>query len=615
MSLNFRREIVWGSVFFMMAAALQGFGAFAGLERPVRDAEFMLLRSVGIQPVANDLVLVAIDDEFLESIAEPLALIHPHLGRLMSGLAQVQPSVVGLDLVLPLKSYREMQSPQVKDYDLALLSGLHALSKVSPIILSQAWDGGQGRFIPILPAFVTVARHSAKGVLRETTASAIVCEDADSIVRSFPGVRCQPTRAAVPLAARMAAQLGNVQDWSGEINFALGEPMRPIRFAEVLQWLEHGATEKLRSAFAGKAVLIGGVFSFDDRHLLPVPLFAAEPDERKIPGLLLQAQIWRSIMNSGLVSPLPVPLEVAWVGSAAVAVARRTGPAKILLACLAIVALAGVALYCLSTMALLLPWAAWSAMLLTALLVRGLADLNSLLRNRREMSEAFSGYVGPRVLHAIERGELKPGLGGELREVCVLFAHLRGFTQRAAGLAPVERVRLANRFFAVTTPAIQDAGGTVDRYLGDGLMALFGAPQSLDDSVRHALEAAQEALLNVEQLNQELLREGGLVLNVGFGLDFGEVLVGHMGAAERHEYTAVGLTVDAAARLEAFGHDGAYPIIISAAVAKAMGLRAAFDDLGTHEVPGLGAMPLYGWKPKALNPLPEARCLSTGAGM
>lgn len=602
MSTDTKRDAWLVGAIFIVGIALQWLGVFAGIERPARDAAFGLLRSAGAQPVANDLALIAIDDEFLETIPEPLALIHPYLGRVMGGLAAVRPGVVGLDLVLPAKSYRDMQSTLVKDYDLALLAGLHGLSRVAPIVLAQAWDGGEGRFRPILPSYVTVARHSAKG---ETTASSIVCEDSDSVVRSYPGAGCQPTRAAVPLAARMAAQLGNVQDWSGEINYALGEAMGVVRFAEVLKWLDAGATEKLREAFGGKAVLIGAAFSYDDRHVLPVPLYAAEPGERKIPGLLLQAQIWRSIMNSGLVQPLPAPLEAAFVGSAAVFAARRTRPAKILTAALAILVMVGLALYCLAAMTLLLPWAGWLAVGLTALLARAAVDLRAVLRSRREMSDAFSGYVGPQVLQAIERGELKPGLGGELREVCVLFANIRSFDLGGAALDPVSLVALANRFFAVTTPAVQEAGGTVDRYLGDGLMAVFGAPQSLDDPVRHALEATQEILLRVASLNRELAAEKLPALEIGFGVHFGEVVVGHMGAAERHEYTAVGQTVDAASRLEslgreALGREWSYPVIVSDAVSAAMGARAAFEELGVHDVRGIGSMKLYGWQPAAL---------------
>ena len=601
MKISASRDAWLVGLVLVLAVLLQLLGAFSRLERPVRDAGFALLRSLGVQPVANDLVLVAIDDRFLESVPEPLALIHPHLGRLMSGLAQAQPSVVGLDLVLPTKSYREMQSPQVKDYDLALLTGLHALSRVSPIVLAQAWDALEGRFRPILPSFVTVARKSVKGAAHEATASAIVCEDADSVVRSFPGSGCQPTSSAVPLAARMAAQLGNVQDWSGEINFALGEPMRLIRFADVLQWIDSGATEKLRSSFVGKAVLIGGSFSYDDRHVLPVPLFAEEPGERKIPGMLLQAQIWRSIMNSGLARPLPAPLEAVFVGCAALAAARRTRPLKLLAFLFVWGSLAGVALYCLSAMNLLLPWAAWTAVGFVALAARGLLDLQGVLRKRREISDAFSGYVGPQVLEAIERGELKPGLGGELREVCVLFTNIRGFNRHGSVLDPVELVRLANRFFTIATPAVQEAGGAVERYLGDGLMAVFGAPQWLDDPVRHALEAAQEVLLRVVELNRELASEGLAPLEVGFGVHFGGVVLGHMGAAERHEYTAVGLTVDIASWLEVFGRSRTHRVIASDAIARMIGLRASFADLGIHQVCDFGSMQVYGWNPAALD--------------
>lgn len=605
-----RRNIWLLALMAAAAATLQLAGAFMPLERPVRDAGFRLLRAIGPHPVANDLVLVAVDEAFLEATPEPLTLIHPYLGRVMAGLAQARPSVVGLDLVLPSKSFRDMQSSRVKDYDLALLTGLHALAKVSPIVLSETWDGLQGRFRPIFPAFVSVARRGAKG---DPTASPVICEDPDGIVRAYPGRGCQPTTAAVPQAARMAEQLGNTQDWSGAINFALGAPMNAVSIVDVLQWVESGASDRLRATFGGKAVLIGGAFSFEDRHALPVPLSAAEPDETKVPGIFLQAQIFRSLMNGGLVASLPASIQAAFVAAGALALRGRTRPRKLLLWLLAIGMMAGIALFCLGAWTLLLPWAGWAATALALLLLRGLIDLKEMLRSRREVTEAFSGYVGPQVLRAIERGELKPDLGGEQRKVCALYADIRGFTRVSAVLAPDQLVKLVNRYFGVVSPAIQEAGGMVDKYLGDGLMAVFGAPQKLDDAVRRALEAAQEMLLGVQTLNRELAGEQIPALQVGIGLHYGDVVVGHLGTSERHEYTAVGTTVNAAARIEVFSKQFPYPVIVSDAVAQAMAGRAGFADLGLQEVRGMGAMRLHGWKPAALDPLPDERH-APGAG-
>ena len=246
------------------------------------------------------------------------------------------------------------------------------------------------------------------------------------------------------------------------------------------------------------------------------------------------------------------------------------------------------------------------ATVLALLLLRGLIDLKAMLRSRREVAEAFAGYVGPQVLRAIERGELKPDLGGEQRGVCMLYADIRGFARVSEVLAPDQLVRLVNRYFAVVSPAIQEAGGMVDKYLGDGLMAVFGAPQELDDPVRHALEAAQEMLLAVQALNRDLATEGIPTLQIGIGVHYGDVVIGHLGTAERHEYTAVGVTVNAASRIEAFSKQFPYPVMVSDAAAQAMAQRADFADLGLHLLHGVGMMRLHGWKPPALDPLPGA---------
>ena len=153
----------------------------------------------------------------------------------------------------------------------------------------------------------------------------------------------------------------------------------------------------------------------------------------------------------------------------------------------------------------------------------------------------------------------------------------------------------------------------IDKYLGDGLLAIFGAPQALDDPVRRGLEAAQEMLLAIQALNRELTTEGITPLQVGIGVHFGDVVVGHLGATDRHAYTALGLTVNAVAGIEAFTRQFPYPVMVSDEVVKAMAGRGAFAGVGSHDVAGIGPMQLHGWQPTALE-LPQNAGRLAGAG-
>ena len=306
-------------------------------------------------------------------------------------------------------------------------------------------------------------------------------------------------------------------------------------------------------------------------------------------------------MNGGLVSPLPTPLQAAFVASGALALAGRTRLRKIVLWLVLIAAVAAIALFCLGAVTLILPWGGWAVTAFAVLLVRGLIDLTEMLRSRREVSAAFSGYVGPQVLRAIESGQLKPDLGGESRMVCVLHAGIHGLTDSGVVLPADQLVQRVNRCFTAVSPAIQEAGGMIDKYFGDGLIAIFGAPYELDDPVRRALEAAQEMLLRVQALNRELMAEGIKPLLIGIGLHLGDVVVGHLGTADRHAYTAVGIAVDTAAAIEAFTTQFSCPVLVSLDVVKAMGRQAEFAGLGPHQVPGIGLIQLHGWKPTALD--------------
>jgi adenylate cyclase len=140
-------------------------------------------------------------------------------------------------------------------------------------------------------------------------------------------------------------------------------------------------------------------------------------------------------------------------------------------------------------------------------------------------------------------------------------------------------------------------GGTLDKFIGDGIMALFGAPNTLADPERSAMECAHEMLLELRSLNQELEAEGRAPLAIGVGINAGDVIVGNIGAGERHEYTAIGDTVNTAARLEALCKVVAYPIVCSEQIWQSLGRPNFLVDCGDQVLKGRSDMRVYGWNP------------------
>jgi adenylate cyclase len=157
-------------------------------------------------------------------------------------------------------------------------------------------------------------------------------------------------------------------------------------------------------------------------------------------------------------------------------------------------------------------------------------------------------------------------LGGVSQTITILFADIRGFTRISEHAAPEKIVNLLNRYFSAMTDIIFAHGGTLDKYLGDGLMALFGAPATTPEDASNALNAAVAMQRRLLGINMELRQEGLSEVGVGIGLHTGDVIVGYIGSERRSEYTAIGDAVNTASRLESNAQGG--QILISDATAK-----------------------------------------------
>jgi adenylate cyclase len=216
----------------------------------------------------------------------------------------------------------------------------------------------------------------------------------------------------------------------------------------------------------------------------------------------------------------------------------------------------------------------------------GMALANSLAReeiSRQDVERAnLSRYLPPQVVDLITSKGGSVELGGVLQPVTVLFADIRGFTRLSEQMDAREVVDLLNDFFAVMTAAIFQSNGTLDKFIGDCVMALFGAPIPSERSPRNALVAAVRMQQLVSRLGAEREQRGLAPMRIGVGLHHGPAVVGNIGSAERMQYTAIGDTVNVAARLVSRAEPG--QILISETIHAAAGGGDLFQDLGLVSV-------------------------------
>jgi adenylate cyclase len=191
---------------------------------------------------------------------------------------------------------------------------------------------------------------------------------------------------------------------------------------------------------------------------------------------------------------------------------------------------------------------------------------------REEVARAnYSRFMPEYVVKQLLENPGSFRLGGVNQNITVLFADIRGFTAISEKEKPEKVVALLNRYFSVMTDVIFEHGGTLDKYIGDGLMALFGAPTVSPEDALNAVKAAVTMQKRLITLNEEMRAEGYPPISMGIGLHTGEATVGYIGSDKRSEYTAIGDTVNLASRLESNASGG--QILMTDATAEASGNR------------------------------------------
>lgn len=423
------------------------------------------------------------------------------------------------------------------------------------------------------------------GVLNGRLGSIEFVEDDDGIARHYPLLEKVDGWHLPSLPAKVAQSLGYKLpegerirlNWQGA---ALSYPR--ISYSEIYEDLSRREPQRPHDEFRDKVVIIGSTAT--GQHDL-----RATPVSSLHPAVEIVATAIDNLRRGDYLRDGPrwLPAVAALLLIASVWQAFRQGrsPIRIGLFMLAVTPLIVV------LGALLLANRLWLPLftpLLFAWLYYGLAALTSYRRERAERQRSvaiFSRFLDPRVVDdLVARGESALDLKSESREITVLFSDIRGFTTLSERHSAEEIVALLNDYFSRQVQVIFRHGGTVDKFIGDAIMAFWGAPVSDEEQARHAVEAALDMADTLMQFKQDLGKQDEN-FDVGIGIHTGPGVVGFIGSHNRLDYTAIGDTVNLASRIEG-QTKGVARILVSEDTRAQCADAFDFTDHGFYKVKG-----------------------------
>lgn len=590
----------------LVCAALTATPAGQSLEWQTVDAR---LRLAGPLPFAARTVVVAIDDATTRAWRDaPTVAWGEHHARLIRGARAAGARRIGLDVIpsFPIDAYLGRIGAAARPQE--QLQRAVAEAEGSVVLAAAATRNAQA-LLPD-PALAGIAAALSDQAIAYTDFPPLrgdAVRDALFAVDAPEGSRPGFAAALVPDAAPRAGlftfrQPGRTPIRGFGINYRCPAPYTVSALA-----LERGVLSAAdRAALDGAIALIGFTDSgSSDIH--PAPL------GQTLPGVSIQARAVETLRLGRPVRwspPWLAPALTLAVGLAIGGLLPRLSTTAALVA-----APVSLALALLGTLASVRGFAATDLVLplagpVAAFVLVPLAHLSgraqSEHRRRRELRATLSRFLSPAVCDYLLASEANRRLGGRVGRAACLFLDLRDSTRFAAARRPEAVMAALNELFAVVVPIVHAHGGSVFKYLGDGLMAAFGVPETdgaspgQDESCRRAVASARAILEALDRSNARRLAADpdAFLFRVGIGIHAGEIVYGNIGSPERPEFTLIGDTVNVSARLEALTKDDRFgtPIVVSDVVFQALG--DSVDAVGPRQVTvrGHGDEVLWGLK-------------------
>lgn len=545
----------------------------------------------------QNVVIVSMDNETILALKdEPMVFWGPHLARAIEKMRSAGVKLIGLDYLMGvspegwLKKLKGHWLDESRIFDAPLRRQLSMGSVVLIGFLAPLKGDEMELLLPVQDYLYSLPN----GI--EDVGIANFFSDSDGVVRRFTpflpiGEARELPSFGVLLAIRAREKNGKGEELLLRMNSSvdLKEPL-PIRFLGPPGTFRRLSMAKLLAStpldeedvreLSGKVVIVAAEnVGSQDQHLTPYAR-SIIGEGRMMSGAELHANICETVLQGKY--PQKVPNGVRWLlGFTAVflwaSLSARTNPWKAFMSLTVMIALSSFVSFVLFTRDWQIPSSYIHACMGICFLAAMGLRVRGEERERQRLEALFGRYISKEALDRIMASRKRPDLGGEAGEITVMFSDIRNFTAISDLLEPHETVELLNGFLGRACQVVLEEGGMVDKYLGDGLMAIFGWPLPFEDHALRAVRAARRIVREARSMDgwvKERFASKGLgELRVGIGLDTGVAVLGNVGSARRMDLTAIGDVVNTASRCEAATRELGWEIVATVRTAISAGLN------------------------------------------
>lgn len=582
-------------------------------------------------PATSPVAVIAIDEETYQTPpfkGSPTLTWTTELGRVLTAVIDGGAKVVGFDIVFPT-SIEQSELPfgddllgaRMRGFDRPFLRSLAKGATAGKVVLGETLSG-EG---PSPGQRIAVGQQKNIRPLN-------VFSDPDDVVRRVPLMFRADGEQIPSMALELAARALNSEPLLADngrvmlagylipsavpntltLNFEGGaNDIRTFSLADLRACVERNNADFFRREFAGKIVIFGTLLGSEDRKFTSkrfatgldgaraqrcaLPPAQPSPGQFKrgsIAGVYIHATAVHNLMTrDAVVEPGRLATTLIAIAFAALAglAARMLAPGAAAAVFLGVFAI----WTCLATFA----FTRALALPLSEPFLAGLSSMVAMVgyrlgvtdKGERLLRKSFGLYLAPQVIEGMLASRKLPVLGGETREVTVFFSDLEGFSSISEKMTPAELVAFINEYLSAMTDIIESRGGYIDKYIGDSIVAVFGAPADDRDHASNAAHAALGCRARLEELNRGSAAFKGHKVSHRMGLNSGEALVGNIGSRRRFNYSVMSDAVNVASRLEGTNKYYGTTIVASEMTVALTGSKFAWRELDAVRVQGRSA--------------------------